>query len=444
MSKRVLMITRAYYPNNSSGTHRPAKFAKYLPRFGWTPVVLCADWTPENSDGYFDPSLAAIGDVCETIRVPYTLPPSGSLKRRVRILTEILWPFRAPLGFASALRRAAEDAVRRESFDAVWSTYRPGLTHWVASQVSRRHGIPWVADFRDLPDQTHKDWRAQRAVREEVAICTGARALVATSRPLADQLATRHTAPVHVILNGFDADDYPKVADERIETFTIGHFGFVYEFRDPRPLFGALDILARERQVDLDDVRVLFYATPIATVIPLAKPYACARIVQCLDNLPHREMAVVQQRTAVLLVLQSSEGGGSIPAKLYDYMATRRPVLNIPGDGGPIDELVRQTNIGFTSGDPAEIARILLAWYREWKATGSVRFAGEPQVLAYTREGQAAQLARILDSVLVGCSHSCGPQPDRMGRERGISCNSTSAGQVARNRKAPFSGGPGP
>ena len=34
MSRRVLMIAWHYYPSNTSGTHRPAKFAKYLPEFG--------------------------------------------------------------------------------------------------------------------------------------------------------------------------------------------------------------------------------------------------------------------------------------------------------------------------------------------------------------------------------------------------------------------------
>ena len=39
---RVLMISSAFPPTGGAGVQRSAKFAKYLPRFGWRPVVWSA------------------------------------------------------------------------------------------------------------------------------------------------------------------------------------------------------------------------------------------------------------------------------------------------------------------------------------------------------------------------------------------------------------------
>ena len=38
--KKVLMITYNFPPIVTVGAIRPVKFAKYLPKFGWTPVIL--------------------------------------------------------------------------------------------------------------------------------------------------------------------------------------------------------------------------------------------------------------------------------------------------------------------------------------------------------------------------------------------------------------------
>ena len=40
--KNVLMLTFSWPPRPGTGTWRPLKFAKYLPRYGWTPTVLTA------------------------------------------------------------------------------------------------------------------------------------------------------------------------------------------------------------------------------------------------------------------------------------------------------------------------------------------------------------------------------------------------------------------
>ena len=49
--KRVLIVSFDFPPQGGTGTIRVAKFAKYLPQFGWHPVVVCSDaeWNRDDS-----------------------------------------------------------------------------------------------------------------------------------------------------------------------------------------------------------------------------------------------------------------------------------------------------------------------------------------------------------------------------------------------------------
>ena len=44
--KKVLIITYYWPPTGGSGVQRWVKFSKYLPQFGWQPII----YTPENPE----------------------------------------------------------------------------------------------------------------------------------------------------------------------------------------------------------------------------------------------------------------------------------------------------------------------------------------------------------------------------------------------------------
>ena len=50
-TKRVLIISFDFPPQGGTGAIRVTKFVKYLPEFGWKPMVVCSDtdWNPDES-----------------------------------------------------------------------------------------------------------------------------------------------------------------------------------------------------------------------------------------------------------------------------------------------------------------------------------------------------------------------------------------------------------
>jgi len=400
VSGRVLFVTVGFYPNNAAGAHRPSLLAKYLPEFGWTPVALCADWTPENSAGCYDPQLAARGDPCETIRCAYATPPTTRVGKVWDKGLRWAYPYRYPLRLGRIMLPAADAAISNEHFDAVWSTYRSGLNHYVASRIARKHNIPWVADFRDLPDQAADSRKAGRIVRAETRACSHASALVATTPGQARILRTRYSAPVQVIYNGFDPEDCVSGDPHRSDKFTIVYSGLISQHRPPQPLFAALDLLRKEGAVDVNDFSVRFYGPPRSQINALLGRFECRDVVESHGRVAHDEIMHLQRQAAILLLLKSPEAGESVPLKLFNYLAVGRPILNIPGDGGSVDEILDETRAGRSLGDPAEIAACLERWYGEWKASGTVSYDGIPAKIAkYSRRQQAGQLTAILDDI---------------------------------------------
>ena len=405
MQKTVLMITYPYYPCNASGVHRPAAFAKYLPLNGWTPLVVCKAFTSTNAEaGAYDPKLAKQADCCEVIRVPH---------RQGRILAKLehyAWTllgggdadYRNPFLPYLRMRAAAENLVRNRKIDAIWSTFVPGLDHVIASYLSRKYDIPWVADFRDLPDQTYDGRNIRYAVEQEKRICANARALVTTTDELTAKVKQRHEAPVYTILNGFDPEDY-ECPDEDVEQdkkFTINHFGSLCLYRNPGVLLEGLDTLIRRGAVQSDDVRVGFYGANAKTVMRFAKGFACTPQVKAMDRLNYRAIIARQNSSQVLLLVTSPQQGGAIPAKLYGYLASRRPILNVVGDTMGSDRILRETGAGVSLSEPEKVAAWLGTAYRSWKESGYVPCQGkQSEIEKYSRKSQAAQLAKILSEM---------------------------------------------
>jgi len=401
--KSVLLITQYYYPSSAAGHHRVAKLGKYLPQFGWNPVVLCGRTTRENSAGDYDPLLEN-SDTCETVRVSWPLrksifTPPGMLNY---FLVSRLDPTRNPLWSYNALKKQALELLRSRHFDAIWATspFLPPLR--VADYVSRKTGVPWVADLRDIIHElvAEPNMLQRWQINQETKLCRSASSIITVTQPLADILAARHKVPVHVVSNGFDADDFPPAAPQPGEYFDIVYCGWLYGGRDPSNLFTALDTMLAQGE-KLDKLRVPMYCVTEEELKPYLQGRRCASLVQPRARLSLAEVLKVEQRAAVLLLLSHANAIGIMPYKTFEYLGARRPILSVPGDHSVTDALLDETQAGVVGRTPEDVARQIRSWYAEWQETGSVAYRGlDSKINQYTRKRQAEQTAPILDSAL--------------------------------------------
>lgn len=397
------MITWFFPPLNSTGSKRAGCFAKYLPDHGWRPVVVCPEWTPDNC-AYDDRFVKNIPDVVDVVKVPHVELERSGLKARLR---NLLFPNVQPEAYWRGARRVISGLFESRSFAAIWASSPMALQHVLAAWASRKWGVPWVADFRDVYGELKRPPLGDRLklparLLVEKRLIRSAAAVVTVSEALAETLAGRHHREVRVVPNGFDPDDVaagPDSPPPKPPKFNITYTGaLLLPQRNPRPVLDALARLIDGGQVDVRDVSLDFYGAAPEMVSRVFQGHRHEAVVRAFARVSARECAEVQRSSAVLLQLAHGDEKGIMTGKIFEYLAAGRPILSVPKDGDCVDELLEETNAGASWTTVDEIAGQLSAWYREWKETGDVRQeANKSAVLKYSRKEQTRQLADVLD-----------------------------------------------
>lgn len=407
MSRKVLIICRSYYPHYGPQAQRMAGFTKYLPKFGWEPVVLCPESTPQN-DSKYDPKLVG-KDVCRTIRVPYNI---SAIRRRINFLVrktlkelslEVLL-FWSPVRIYRDLLARADSLLGEERFDAIVATSPLPLTLAIADKLFKKYRIPWLADFRDLPAEHKPNLSRLSPCNLLVKFCKGycrsAGALVTVSEPLHDELADWHNKPVHLVYNGFNPDDFGKDVETSKDLFTLVYCGTIHSGRAPALLVDALDLILQKDAAKLQRFRLLIHGV---SEICFRRNFAnrpCSHLIHNKGRVSFEDSIKAQQEAAAVLLLPSSGLQGLMTAKIFEYFGSGRPILSVPGDGGVTDAVLEETQAGVIGRTAEQIAEILIEWIDQWERPGKVEYnPRQDKILFYTRENQTKRLARVLDQV---------------------------------------------
>jgi hypothetical protein len=136
---------------------------------------------------------------------------------------------------------------------------------------------------------------------------------------------------------------------------TFVYTGYLYDSRNPVEFFEAFTLLAAENSAGPFRPRCI-----LAGRIERGVRNTLERVVGRLGDgmspfelpgtLPHLE-AVRLQRSAFALLLFVNVGRqteGTIPAKLFEYIAARRPILAVT-ENGDVAEIVRRGRLGWVS-----------------------------------------------------------------------------------------------
>jgi glycosyltransferase involved in cell wall biosynthesis len=275
----------------------------------------------------------------------------------------------------------------------------------IGHRVHKKTGIPWIADFRDLPDE-FEGGRSDKNVRDQVnlikKLCKSASAIIAVTDPMADKLIHDYGFPremVSTIANGFNEWDYSDLTDiAEAQTFDILHCGRVGYDRDPHLLLQAIDRLMANG-LSLDNLYIRFYGFVSKDNLNPEK-YACKEKIVIHDSVSRKEILMLQKKAALLLSLSSPTSVGLLPSKIFEYACIGRPVITIPADNNVLDDFVRKSEIGHVGETIDDIAQFILLYYNKWKETKKLPCAN-PNINyleKYNRRNLAKKLAKILNT----------------------------------------------
>lgn len=427
MYKRVLIITYYFPPRQHIASLRPMGLAKYLPKFGWQPVILTVD-LPKALDTRF-----------QVVRTPYPGDVSALLKKKLRLNSEK--GFQKQIGIPVTIRGSRKSSISRivslvkefftypdeqkawlpyglkagcnilksDDFDAIISTSGPETTHLIATGLKSRYSIPWIADFRDLWTQNHYyPYSRIRKILDkslERKTIAQADALVTVSEPLAEKLHVSHNGKkIFSIPNGFDPDEIQK---ESLTTkFTITYTGQLYQGkRDPTPLLMAIEKMIAEKVVNPCSLRIQFFGPQQHWLNEEIKRHNIGSVVKQYGNVS-RTIALTKQRESQILLLlnwNAPQEKGVYTGKIFEYLAAKRPILALGGRAGDVVcDLLKETGAGVQAASVQVVADILKSWYLEYLTYGQVFYRGRhEQIIKYSHPEMAKKFAEILNEVSI-------------------------------------------
>jgi len=408
------MIHYYFPPLGGIGSVRAAAMAAALPEFGWRPTVVA----PARGSYHADPSLGT-GDV-EVVRA-YAPDPSFTGKRvlygegvsaiqpaqvgRVGLWIRDAvrrWVYRpdAQVGWYPFARARARALLRDHRFDVVFSSSFPVTAHLVARTVARESQVPWVAEFRDPWSAAMAAGDPRRAFAEqcEGRLLAEAAAVVTVSPTWAREWAARGARRTAVVTNGFDPEPLAEPATDaaRERRFVISHVGTFYpEMADLSSIWKAVARLRNE--LGGDGLRIRFVGEcppPLKTEL---EKEGVSDLVDITGFVPHDRARAMMRESSVLVVGGPSRPGtileGWIPAKIFEYLSSGRPILYVGTRDGDAARL-----IGGQEGCwviPAADAPAAYDALKEIRRAGSF----SRHLSEYSRRELAGKLASLLADV---------------------------------------------
>src|SRR5690606_14505760 len=354
--KRVLIITYYWPPSAGSGVQRWLKFAKYLPEYGWEPVIF----TPENPDFELkDESLfQEVSKDTEVLKFPIWEPysifrsikatpvkdPGVILENTRKSITDKLaiW-MRANLLVPDPrvfwVKPSVEfilSMIEKNNIKAVLTTGPPHSLRLIGRHVKRKTGLPWLAAFRDpwstweclhtLPMiKPGRNWHHQL----ELSVVKEADAVVAISPTFQPELERIGKRKVNLITNGFDSADLPDFLGRPPDTdaFHVVYTGIIDAIRNPIPFMEAFKNAFSSNK---KKVKLTFVGRVSEQVQQYVREDTWLRShVDFPGYLSHQEVfTYYRQASLLLLILTNTKNAkGNIPGKLFEYMATGRKII---------------------------------------------------------------------------------------------------------------------
>nr|WP_299337989.1 glycosyltransferase family 4 protein [Allomuricauda sp.] len=421
--RKVLVITYYWPPAGGPGVQRWLKFVKYLPDFGFAPIV----YAPENpSYPILDEKL--LEELPENVRVlkqpirePYFFASLLSKKKtksissgiipekKLSLMDRMLLWVRGNFFIPDARKFWVKPSVKflseyisKEKIETIITTGPPHSLHLIGMGLKRNHSVRWIADFRDPWTSigyhnklrlTSSSIRKHKKMEHEVL--NSADKIVVTSSTTKKEFEQITKRPIEVITNGFESI---SKNDSRDDHFTISHFGSLLTGRNPDNLWKALGELISENESFKVSLRIQLAGVVGQEVLQSLEKSKLMDFVDLMGYVSHDEILKLQQKSQVLLLLEidSKETQGIIPGKLFEYLSAKRPILAIGPQDWEAAQIVKETESGavFLHKEVDSLKNVLLKWFQQY--TNNELELTSKDIERYHRRNLTDALANII------------------------------------------------
>lgn len=413
--KTVLIIAYYFPPMGLSGVQRTLKFAKFLPQYGWKPLVLTSHISPYYA---FDEFLQK---EAESLEIPVFRTtskrkpkkkqikfPSTILQKAARYLLSSVYQPDRFISWKSRAVRKGERLFAKNKIDAIIATAPPFTDFLVAKELSEKFGVPFIADYRDVwidnpfhyfPTKFHKNY----CIKLENEILNKAGKIVVTSRTTKELLIKRYGIvsydDIVIVPHGYDSDDFEPFNSivPNNSVFTITHSGLFQDNRTPKYFLKALANFIRKHNIEPGKIEARFVGIMRKNHLKLIGKYNLQGYVNITGFRNHNEVIRdIMQSDVLWMYLDDTVRS---PGKLYEYIGARKPLLMcVPEGEMRRAALETKAAIATNPKDIDLIEKAISTYYNLWLEK-KLPIPDETYALKYDRRHLTGSLAKELSLI---------------------------------------------
>lgn len=422
--KKVLIITYYWPPSGGGGVQRWLKLAKYLKRFDIEPIVLTVKTkyaTYPHIDNQFEKEAAEIRTYrtksFEALKfyswlvgkknVPHSafanVNKNSFVNRAARFLRGNLFLPDPRKGWNRYALKMAGQIIKSENIQSVITTSPPHSTQLMGMALKKKFGIEWIADFRDpwtdifyykdlmaLPQRKEKEKMMELEVLEKAdKIVTVSASLKVLFSKKSIQISNDK---IQIIPNGFDPEDFEGIEEADNKDFCFGYIGSLTEIYGPERLIEGFAKLKNKYRF-----HIRFIGNVSPGVQKMIKDQGLMDRTTFIDRVDHQRAVeeMMSVNALLLFIPQVKNNDGILTGKIFEYLATKKPIIGIGPEKGDAAQLLNkfsEANMFDYQSDAMDIYldSILKRFYLEELPTN----AGELE--SFSREAQAYALSRMI------------------------------------------------
>ncbi|MEG0927029.1 glycosyl transferase family 1 [Chryseobacterium sp.] len=427
--KKILIITYYWPPAGGPGVQRWLKFAKYLPDFGWKPII----YTPENpSYPLLDETL--MKDVPENIEIvrtkiwePYQLAEklnksnkkfkagqfdvgknqSWKSKLSIWVRGNFFIPD-ARVFWVKPSIQFLEKYIRENKIDTIVTSGPPHSLHLIGLGLKEKlPNLKWIADFRDPWTEIsyYKHLKLTKSSDKkhrqlESAVFKNADITLATSYTDAENFR-KAGAHAFCITNGFDESDRSeklKTLKNTEDKFTLSYIGVLEQLRNPDNLWTALDELVKENVEFARHFSLKFVGRIDDKILHSIENSSLKNHILNLGYLSHGKAVEEMQNSEILLITNfpNESSKGIIPGKIFEYLASGKQILSFGPDKADVSKILDETGAGkhFSYRDSETVKTFILEKFDLWK--NGILSENTQNIEQFSRKSLTKRLTEIL------------------------------------------------
>ena len=434
-AKKVLIFAYYWPPASGPGVQRWLKFVKYLSEKDWEAIVI----TPENGS-YPNTDSTLLKDVPESVKVERTktLEPfrlfnlltgqakrgnttsvgMGDIKGSTSLIKKISAFVRANFFIPDARKgwkrfaiNKGRELIASNNIDLIVTTGPPHSAHLIGLALKKEFGVPWIADLRDPWTNIYYNKflpRTKRTIEKDSAlenkVIQTADAITVVGNGQKEEFEDR-ARRIRVIENGYDEEDFHNKEESKSDNlFRLSYIGNLKTNQNCRTLWEVISELSNEVDEFKKDFRLSFTGNIHSEVSETFKEYMIEELVEILPFVPHDEAVqrMIAAQALLFLIPDSSNNKQIITGKIFEYLASRTPLLSIGPVDGDASEILKTCKRSpmLDYSEKKAIKEELKRLYTMWKqGTKSLRISGDEHQV-YSRRNLTFRLANLFEEII--------------------------------------------